>query len=280
VYQVFSYPIQGTESQDTPLANQSLFVNHYVDITDSRELYLRVLQNEKISAIGLLAGNIAHELNNPLTGIKSLAQVLKAEIAVDHNKLSPADEKNSSQSIRDLGEIEKSAARCQKIIHNLLDFSSAEEGNIQTIAFDEVIEKTLPMLKSVTRYFETSLSLNSRGALVAIEPHLIQQVIFNIVNNACQAMDKRGKISIHSSLENEAWATLQISDTGPGIPEEIQAKIFEPFFTTKKEGVGTGLGLSMSKQVLDRYHGELAFESKLGAGTTFKIRLPILKITN
>jgi signal transduction histidine kinase len=236
-----------------------------VDITESQELYLKVVQSEKMGAIGKLAGHIAHELNNPLTGLRSLSQVLIQETT-------PGEALHS-----DLIEIEKASLRSQRIIKNLLEFSHSESQPQSLVTVDEIVEKTLPLLKTALRSHRFQLKLQSKEALVEVEPHLLQQVVFNLVNNACQAMKEPGTLSISTQVANGNPRTveLKIGDTGPGIPPDIQDKIFEAFFTTKKEGIGTGLGLSLSKSVIERFGGKIHFDSSPATGTTFFINLPI-----
>jgi two-component system, NtrC family, sensor kinase len=261
IYEVASYPIR---LQDDTISTN--VINHYVDVTDSRELHGRMVQGEKMAAIGLLAGNIAHELNNPLTGIRSLAQVLLSEI--------PA-----GQLRDDVNEVEKAAARSQKIIENLLDFSKGggEQKKI-VISLNEIVNRTLPMLKTAIREHRSEIVLTEEKCDVLVEPNLMQQVVFNLVNNACQAMVNAGAISIETDAvtdsKGEKWNRLHVRDTGPGIPPEIIESIFEPFFTTKEKGQGTGLGLSMSRQIIEKYGGNISVESSVGVGTHFTVSLP------
>lgn len=256
IYQVHSYPVlleQGSRPTNVVL--------QYVDITQSRELYLRMLQNEKMGAIGMLAGNIAHELNNPLTGLRALSQVLLQETPQQGNLHA------------DLIEIEKAAARSQRIIKNLLDFSKGEDQPAEYVNVDEVVERTLPMLKSALRSHRLEVDLQTEGLNVFVEPHLLQQVIFNLINNACQAMKDPGQLRVNTSHQT-GHIHIEIEDSGPGIPEEIQRRIFEPFFTTKKEGHGTGLGLSMSKSIIEKFGGTIQFRNILPHGSCFTIVLP------
>ena len=260
VFEVYSYPIRMHGDAST-----TTVINHYVDVTDARELHGRVVQSEKMAAVGLLAGNIAHELNNPLTGIRSLAQVLLAEIP------------DGSQLHGDIVEVEKAAARSQKIIENLLDFSKGGgDEKQQQITINEIVTRTLPMLKTAMRDHRSEIHLSEDDIQVRVEPHLMQQVVFNLVNNACQAMKEPGTITIETSVpaREPSIAELRVSDTGEGIPKEIQEIIFEPFFTTKEEGKGTGLGLSMSQSVIEKFGGEIRVESEKGQGATFIVRLP------
>jgi nitrogen-specific signal transduction histidine kinase len=261
-YQVYSYPISVDSGRSTNVVNQ------YVDITESRQLYLKVLQSEKMGAIGKLAGHIAHELNNPLTGLRSLSQVLLLE--------APSGESLHS----DLLEIEKAAARSQKIIKNLLEFSNNDSQPLALVSVDEIVEKTLPMLKTALRSHRFHPSMQARAALVQVEPHLLQQVVFNLVNNACQAMKEQGTLGISTRITPAGTVEVAISDTGPGISPEVQEKIFEAFFTTKKEGLGTGLGLSMAKSVVEKFGGQIHCDSKLGEGSVFTISLPIKEMVS
>ena len=264
VYDVLSYPIklQG----DLAASN---VINHYVDVTNARELQGRVVQNEKMAAIGSLAGNIAHELNNPLTGIRSLAQVIIHELK----------DQSARQVAEDLGEVERAAERSQKIIENLLEFSRGETTNKQVkIMMNEVVARTLPMLKTAMRDHRNEINLSSDETAVMAEPHLLQQVVFNLVNNACQAMSDIGLIKIETRALKEAdgreWVEIDVADTGTGIPLEIRESIFEPFFTTKEIGRGTGLGLSMSRSIIQQFGGQILLRSEVGKGTCFTVRLP------
>ncbi len=256
-FEVHSYPIH--LQHGGPITN---IVNIYVDITPQRELQRRLLQNEKMSAIGLLAGNIAHELNNPLTGLRSLAQVLALQVEPE------------GTMAQDLKEIEKASARCQTIIRNLLDFTTPGAQPLQTTTMDAIVEKTLPFLKSMLRNHRLDLQLHAEKANIEVEPNLIQQVVFNLINNACQAMKKSGTLGLETRVQ-DGEIVLTVSDTGGGIPPEVQSRIFEPFFTTKSEGHGTGLGLSLSKEIVEKFGGRIGFETEPGTGTRFFVRLPV-----
>lgn len=255
VFEVHSYPILLENSNRV-----TNVVNQYVDITQSRELYLRMLQGEKMGAIGLLAGHIAHELNNPLTGIRSLSQVLI--------QTTPSAELKA-----DLQEIEKAAGRSQQIIRNLLDFSAEGAQEKRKTTWEEIVSKTTPMLKAVMRHHRQEMVLDSEAAYIEVEPNLMQQVYFNLINNACQAMKGVGVLRVSSfAVENEV--VLRVSDTGLGVSEDIREKIFEPFFTTKKEGLGTGLGLSLSKKIVESFKGKISILESSEKGTVFEVRLP------
>lgn len=257
VFEVHSYPISLV-----PGGKPTNVVNQYVDQTQAREVYMRLLQSEKMGALGLLAGNIAHELNNPLTGIRSLAQVLINEVGA------------ATQVGQDLGEIERAAERCQKIIRNLLEFVQQDEHHLQEVSVDELVEKTLPFLKTALRLHRLNKGLSTADLKVRAEPHLLQQVIFNLIHNACQAMGPSGTLAVRSE-RRDGRLRLWVRDSGPGVPEALREKIFEPFFTTKKEGAGTGLGLSLSKEIVESFGGRIGVAGAPEGGAAFWIELPL-----
>lgn len=257
VYRVHSYPIRLIESEVV-----THVINQYVDITQSIDLQSKVVQGEKMAAVGLLAGNIAHELNNPLTGIFSLSQLLLEDFDEETN------------TYKDLSEVKDAAARCQRIIKDLLDFSSVgSDSKTKVIEINELVSKTLPLLKMAMRTLNSNIQLCLEPIYVECNPQLLQQVIFNLVNNACQAMDDGGELTVVTSLSKNN-AQIIVRDTGPGIPEGIRESIFDPFFTTKEEGRGTGLGLSMSRTVVEKHGGKLKLNEDYSDGTEFVITLP------
>ena len=260
LYVVEKYPIR-MSAEAPPIS----WVVYLRDETRSRQLKSQVVQVEKMSAVGQLAGHIAHELNNPLTGIRSLAQVLLTEVP------------SQQQAHADLQEVEKASARCQGIINNLLEYSKGDlDQSLEVTDLNDIAMRTLPLLKSATGRFRSDVQLTETTLPVRVEPHLMQQVIFNLINNACQAMPDKGEIRVYTRL-NPPWAEIEVSDTGPGISADLRERIFEPFFTTKPEGEGTGLGLSLSRDFVRQFGGELDCESKVGEGTTFRVRLPLEK---
>jgi two-component system NtrC family sensor kinase len=263
LYQVSAYPIQMSDS-----ARTTTVVSQYVDITQSRQLYARMLQSEKMGALGLLAGNIAHELNNPLSGIRSLAQVMITE----------TDKEPALQS--DLKEIEKAASRSQLIIKNLLDFSYGTPQKLQLISLAEIVDKTMPLLKTNLRQHRCKMKLGAQELKVKVDSQLMQQVVFNLVTNACQAMENAGDLTIitreiPAQSTEPARAELVVADSGPGIPFDLHEKIFQPFFTTKQEGQGTGLGLSLSRDIVRKMGGDIQLISEVGKGSEFHVSLPI-----
>lgn len=255
-YQIYSYPIWGSDSQ-----KPEKYVNYYSDVTSDRQLYMQMVQTEKMSTLGLLAGNIAHELSNPLTGIRSLVQILLKEVTPQTNLYD------------DLLEIEKATSRCQKIIKNLLDFSILEPAKTVKVEMSELVRSTLPLLKIAMRKHKVFLEYAKEDLYVEGAAQLLQQVIFNLVNNAVQAMLEPGVLSIHT-FQDESSVFIEVCDTGPGISQEHQNQLFQPFFTTKAMGQGTGLGLSFSRSVVERFGGHLSYQDHIPQGACFVIELP------
>lgn len=256
VFEVHSYPIYfAREDRVTTV------VNHYLDVTVAHDLQSRMVQNEKMVALGHLAGHIAHELNNPLTGVRALAQLCL-------NELSP-----QSQIYQDLKEVEAASQRCQSIIQNLLQFTSGGDKKLR-VSLKEVISSTLPFLKTALGDHDVEIDFSPGQDWIEVEPHLLQQVVFNILNNACQAMPSRGQIHIKSGVEGKQ-IYFSVKDSGIGIAAKNIERVFEPFFTTKKEGEGTGLGLSMSRQIVRSFGGDILVKSAEGQGTEFKVYLPM-----
>jgi two-component system, NtrC family, sensor kinase len=255
-FEVEAFPIVVDGIDDS-----SNLIVHYKDVTRSVNLQGQLIQSEKMAAIGMLAGNIAHELNNPLTGIKSLTQILLSEVAED------------SPVFADLTEVRNAGDRCEQIIKNLLEFSSNESKDLILTSMKDVLNKTLPFLKTALHYFNTQIVLSEGPDAIFVDPQLLQQVIFNLINNACQAMDNSGSIFIQSEVTEET-VMLRIRDTGPGVPLDLQDEIFAPFFTTKEEGKGTGLGLSVSRAIIEKFNGTLFLNKEITEGCEFVIQLP------
>lgn len=265
VYDVNGYPIRFTKDFDEEGVVRTV-IHHYADVTKSLELKGHAFQGEKMAAIGLMAGNIAHELNNPLAGLRSLAQVLS---------LDP----NYPQSVKDdMKQIESAAERSSAIIRDLLDFARADDRVRECISLNEIADRALNMIKTALHEHRVDQQwIDNSEAMVEVDPHLMQHVIFNIVNNACQALKEPGEIVMRTSRPAQAIPVveIEISDTGPGIPLDIQGRIFEPFFTTKEAGQGTGLGLSMSRWIVENSGGTITVKNRTDrSGTVFTVRLP------
>ncbi|PJA17432.1 MAG: hypothetical protein COX65_00870 [Elusimicrobia bacterium CG_4_10_14_0_2_um_filter_56_8] len=234
-----------------------------------QETQLQLIQAEKMSALGQLAGGLAHEINNPLSGILGLTQLVLENTKPD------------SQNYTDLKDIEKAVFRCKKIIVSLLSFSRQEKTRVEPVSVNEVIEETLTLcarqmeLKNVriNRQFAHGLPI------VSGDFQQLMQVFLNLFTNARDAMPDGGELTVETSfLKDPAGRELvmtAISDTGTGIKPEILDSLFDPFFTTKPVGKGTGLGLSVCLGIINRHNGSIKAHSRGASGSTFTVSLPV-----
>ena len=217
----------------------------YEDITQLHLLQGQMIHTEKMSALGRLGNHLAHELNNPLTGIKSYVQSLLAPEATPQLAA-------TLQS--DLGEILKATLRCQRIIQNFIEFSHQSEAKLEKIVFSDVLNNTLTLLKTVLRNHR--LFIDIKETAVHANSHDLQQVLFNLIKNSCQAMVQPGTVTIYEEDKN-GKVYFHIKDSGAGFEESILKNLFQPFMTTKKKGEGTGLGLYLSKKMMKAMNADL-----------------------
>ena len=226
----------------------------------------QLIQSEKLAAFGQLGAGIAHEVKNPLAGILGIAQLASRG----------ADRDSPLQ--KDLAIIEKEAKRCKTIIENLLKFARQEKVSHERVMVNRVLEDTAVLLNHQLGIHQVRLETDLSPDLPQVtgNANQLQQVVMNLIINAQQAMEgQKGTVRVASSRPLPGWVEIRVSDTGPGIPKEIQAKLFDPFFTTKPVGKGTGLGLSVSYGIIKDHQGEIRVESEPGEGAAFIIRLPV-----
>jgi len=229
-----------------------------------RRMQAQMIQSEKMVAIGKLAAGVAHEINNPLTGVLTNSSLMLEDLADDH----PWRE--------DIQTIVNETLRCRKIVKGLLDFSRQTKPQRTLLDLNQVVEDTLSLVRNQTvfRSIRIVYELDPHLPSVLADADQMRQVVLNIVLNAAEAMVQGGELRLASSPDVPRKAVeLRISDTGPGIPDEVRARIFEPFFTTKK--TGTGLGLAVAYGIIERHHGQIRIDSTRGKGTTFTISVPI-----
>ena len=243
-------------------------VMYYRDQTEPSQLFRQLIQSEKMAAIGHLASSLAHELNNPLTGITALAQLLNKEL----------DKKDPHVS--DISEIERASLRCKEIIENLLDFSEKTKPYKKTwTSVNEILEATLPLIqysREAKQPIRILKHLEEPLPKIKANPNELQQVFFNLLLNALQAMPQGGDLNIATHYDPQhATIQIRIKDTGVGIPKENISKIFDPFYSTKEKTHGTGLGLTVSYGIIKDHHGKIEVQSQSKKGSTFKVTLPI-----
>jgi two-component system, NtrC family, sensor kinase len=232
-------------------------------LADTRE---RLIQSEKLSAIGQFVAGVAHELNNPLAVVIGFSDLLA--------------EKETDETIRGhLEMIGKSAHRCHKIVANLLSFARENRPERKVTGINFTIEEVIELMAYDLRTSNIDLITDFQAALPPIlaDPHQLQQVFVNLVGNARQAIEAfrpDGRIIVRTRTK-DGFVRVEIADNGPGITPENIRRIFEPFFTTKPVGKGTGLGLSLVFGIIQEHAGRINVESEVGHGATFVIELPI-----
>src|SRR3989475_304353 len=253
---------------DEPGAGVLLFE----DQTEKRRLQEKLLQSEKMSAIGQLIAGVAHDLNNPLASVVGFSDLLGEAADVPPRLAEP------------LAVIRQEAERASAIVRNLLSFARRQEGERQLQSIRPILESTHQLLKNQLLAARIELSLTFEPGLPEVEVHAnqIKQVFVNIINNAAQAIastrarEGRGRIEIATKCEPDGLS-VNISDNGPGIPEAVAQRVFEPFFSTKSEGEGTGLGLSISLGIVKEHGGNISVDpggAGSGRGATFTVELP------
>jgi signal transduction histidine kinase len=237
-----------------------------------KQAQAQLIQSGKLAAVGTLAAGMAHELNQPLMVIRGYAQELLGDRPI------------GDEEIRDgLRRIEAQTGRMTAIINHLRDFSRESKGKRQIADLNHVVTDALTFLEQQLRTRNIAVTRELHPALPPAwaDPVQIEQVFLNLVTNARDAMEAAGSgiITIRTDLAAGGRVELSVTDTGPGIPEEIRTMIFDPFFTTKEVGKGTGLGLSICHGIMEEHGGELAMESPVadGRGARFTIVLPCFR---
>lgn len=264
-----------------------------------QEAQAQLLQAEKMSAVGQLAAGVAHEINNPVGFVKSnlgtlqsyLSGFLRLISAYETVLESASPHDPSRQRIRDvememdypfirddapalLRESLDGIDRVKRIVADLRDFSRAGEAEWQMADVHQCLDSTLNIVANELKYKADVAKDYGQLPQILCMPFQLNQVFMNLLINAAHAIPEKGTISIRTGqADGSVW--VEIEDTGIGMASDIQARIFEPFFTTKPVGKGTGLGLAVSYGIVQNHHGDIAVRSTVGAGTVFRVTLPI-----
>jgi PAS domain S-box-containing protein len=237
------------------------------DITEKKRLEQQVLNAEKLASIGKLAAGVAHEINNPMGGILNCVYNLRK------GSVSP------ERTVEYLASMEDGLRRVQKIVRQLLDFSQQHDPELAPTEVNAVIERVLTLTSYAFEGTRVRLhrELGHELPPLLADRHMLEQVLMNLILNAVQAIRGEGVVTVRSGHDGP-WCTIEVEDTGCGIPPDVLPKIFDPFFTTKGQGEGTGLGLSVSLGIVKRHGGDIAVKSQVGRGTTFSVRLPTISV--
>jgi len=244
-------------------------LNHMMYELDRRQILL--VESHKLRAIGNLTAGVAHELNNPLNNIILTSEVLKDS----YRELSDEELKDMVDDLVTEGE------RAQRVVKNLLDFARESETKTEYFHIDQLIDETLQLARNQIKISKIKLEAQVDKNLPPLygDRELLKQVFLNLFINAIDAMPDGGALSVHAEEEKQTgFMAIQISDTGCGIPNHILGSIFNPFFTTKHTGKGTGLGLAVSRGIIEKHGGDIEVESRVDEGARFTVHLPIVPI--
>lgn len=233
------------------------------DLSMKRKLEELLRRSDRLAALGLFLSGIAHEVRNPLTSIKGFLQLLLSRKLI------------LPEGINAASLVIKETERLNKLLTDLLSFASPAPAKIERKNVLEILERTLTLLEDqIKRQGVEVVKELENLPQVEVDEQKLEQVFYNILLNAVQAMPDGGKLTLKARLFDEE-AVISFSDTGPGIPEEHLDKVFDPFFTTKDRG--TGLGLAVSHRMMEALGGKIEVQSKKGEGATFVVHLPLLK---
>ncbi len=282
---VFNVTCRNEEQKVVNFITSALCSGDYLmtceDVTEMRKLEAQLRQAQKTEAIGTLAGGIAHDFNNILTSLAGYAALIKAKM-------------NTSDPL--LPYVEEILAASQKatsLIQSLLAFSRQQPVTLITLDVNNAIKTTEQLLRRLlTENIELRVSLTGANTSVKADKSLMDQILFNLVTNARDAMPTGGILTIKTALvridkafirthgfgETGEYVQMNVSDTGMGMDETTKGKIFDPFFTTKEVGKGTGLGLATVYGIVKQHNGFIAVESQRNRGTTFSIYFPAVTI--
>ena len=236
------------------------------NVTADRRMAEQLRNTEKMVALGELVAGVAHEINNPLTGISAFAQILLEE-NLTHDQL------------ESVGLIKHECDRAEAVIRDLLVFARASETESGPVDINVLIRQTLRLRNYQMRHVDVDLDvdLDSAAPQVRGDSQKLQQVLMNIISNAEFAMNglSTRRLTLRT-LQDDGFVRIEAGDTGVGMSPDVRRRMFEPFFTTKQEGVGTGLGLSVSYGIIKAHGGTIDVRSQAGVGTTVSIILPVI----
>jgi two-component system NtrC family sensor kinase len=262
-------PIMPARRYRDEFTNVNLALNHMMHELNRRQE--QMMESHKLRAIGTLTAGIAHELNNPLNNITLTAFMLEE----DYKDL---DDEQRLEMVRDLI---KEAERSKNIVRNLLDFARESEIKTERLNITDLISETVKLAQNRIRLkgVKVDTTFPNNMPFIHGDRQQLVQVFLNLILNAVDAMDKGGLLRIsseHADLPD--FIVVKFEDNGCGIPHHMLSSIFDPFFTTKSTVHGTGLGLSVSKGIIEKHGGDITVESKVSEGTAFYVSLPVARI--
>ena len=230
---------------------------------DLEQVQEKLIRSERLAAVGELASGVGHELRNPLNVIRNCAYLLNMSLT----------DKRDEEALNTLQVLDKQIDTANKIVTDLLDFTRIKPPSLIKVDLNNLINESLSWV-TVPKNIAITANINGNPLQVKTDAEQISRVFTNIISNAIQAMSGKGELKIGTGMEDSlAW--IHFTDTGCGIPEENLEKIFEPLFTTKPKGIG--LGLAITKRLVEQNGGKIEVASQVGKGTTFTIKLPLEK---
>src|SRR5208282_5782794 len=240
--------------------------------TELKRAHEHVLHVERMASIGKMAAVVAHEVNNPLSGILTYAKLLRKWVASGQ-----VGQEKREEAMGCLDLIATESRRCGDLVKNLLTLSRSAPMNIEHTDLRTVIDRCLLLVRHQLELGGIHLELNIAQDMprVPCDPAQIEQVLLALIMNAIDAMPRGGNIWLQTRLsDDESEIEIRVRDDGAGIAPDVLPQIFEPFLTTKESGHGVGLGLAISRGIVERHQGRIEVESALGRGTTFTVTLP------
>jgi two-component system NtrC family sensor kinase len=236
-----------------------------------QQLYIEAEQRDKLASIGRLAAGIAHEINNPLS-------IINQKTGLVQDFMEMMDDFEYKEMMTEAHEsIQKNVNRCKTITHRLLGFARVADVQTEEIDINTTIREVIDFLAKEAMYSQIKIAfdLDQSVSKIVSDRGPLQQIFLNITNNAIDAIEHHGTITLSTKQLDQDNIQVSISDDGPGIPKDVLKRIFEPFFTTKETGKGTGLGLSITYGLVRKLGGHINVKTEAGLGTTFEITLPV-----
>ncbi|MEJ2587010.1 MAG: ATP-binding protein [Deltaproteobacteria bacterium] len=236
----------------------------------------QVVETGKLATVGELAAGIAHEINNPVAIMVEEAGWIEDLLEEEEFKKG----NNLAEFKRALKQIATQGRRCKEITHKLLSFARKTDSRVQEVHLNDLIEELIALSEQRAKYSNVTIKsdLSRNLPTLSISQTEIQQVLLNLINNALDAMEKKGsRLNISSRVE-KGHIVIEVEDDGPGIPAANLSRIFDPFFTTKPVGKGTGLGLAICYGIIKKMGGDIEVRSTVDEGTTFRVKLPMKEV--
>jgi two-component system NtrC family sensor kinase len=237
------------------------------------ELNAQLIQSDKMAALGKMAAGVAHEINNPLAVIIQKTGWMEDLLMEEDFK----ETKNLDEFKSSIKKIEEHVERAKKVVHNMLGYARKMEPRLEDVDIQQTLTQTIGLLENYARINNIIIRTDFAPdiPIIASDQSQLQQVFLNLISNAIDAVGKDGRVEVLSRRRGDR-IMVEIVDNGPGIPAEMQKRIFDPFVTSKQPGKGTGLGLWISYNIMEKLGGKISFSSQVGRGTTFTVEIPVV----